>query len=79
MIVNFYTTLGCHLCEQALVILKQCIANDAGCTIVEIEIADDTDLLEKYGLIIPVVNVVGREGELGWPFNHQDLADFLKL
>jgi hypothetical protein len=75
MVINFYTTLGCHLCEQALAMLKS-LAMDI--TIVEVEIADDASLLEKYALIIPVVGVAKTEREIGWPFSAEQLERFIE-
>ena len=74
MIINLYTTLGCHLCEQALAMLQN-LAMDI--TIVEVEIADDERLLEKYGLTIPVVGVANTEQEIGWPFSVEELQEFI--
>ena len=74
MIINLYATLGCHLCEQALAMLQN-LAMDI--TIVEVEIADDERLLEKYGLTIPVVGVANTEQEIGWPFSAEELQEFI--
>jgi glutaredoxin len=74
MIINFYTTSGCHLCEQALAMLHK-LALDV--TVVEVEIADDELLLAKYGLVIPVVNVANTGQEIGWPFSAEELREFI--
>jgi hypothetical protein len=42
----------------------------------EIEISDSEQLIEKYGIRIPVVKVVSSGEELGWPFNQMALSDF---
>jgi len=42
----------------------------------EIEISDSEQLIEKYGIRIPVVKVVSSGAELGWPFNQIALSDF---
>ena len=46
-------------------------------TIVEVEIANDERLMEKYGLIIPVVGVETTEQELSWPFSVEELQKFI--
>lgn len=74
LIIKLYTTLGCHLCDQALAMLQN-LATDV--TIVEVEIADDGRLLEKYGLIIPVVGVEGCAQEINWPFTASELRSFI--
>ena len=77
--IILYTTLGCHLCEQALHLLQH--AQQAQQTqgrdmqIVEVEIAEDDALMERYGIRIPVLRVA--DAELGWPFNSEGLEQFL--
>lgn len=73
--VKLYTTSGCHLCEQALVLLEQ-----AGLSVELVEIADDDGLFERYGLRIPVVGRCRRNSsvdELNWPFDADQLAAWL--
>lgn len=54
MIVNFYTRPGCHLCEEARLMLKL-VQEDVSFTINEVNIEEDDALHEKYMLMIPVV------------------------
>lgn len=75
MQVNLYTTLGCHLCEQALQLLQFARLDDQEIEITEVEIADSDDLMAQYGIRIPVVAVCNRE--LGWPFDSRQLSEFL--
>lgn len=75
MIVTLYTTLGCHLCEQAHAMLLHLSANGWALEIDTVEIADDDDLIEKYGIRIPVLKTGGQE--LGWPFSLEELQVFL--
>ena len=75
MIITLYTTVGCHLCEQALAMLQNLPMN---ITIVEVEIADDERLMEKYGLIIPVVGVENSQQEISWPFSVEELGEFVE-
>ncbi|MBC7786379.1 MAG: glutaredoxin family protein [Methylophilaceae bacterium] len=75
MITKFilYSTLNCHLCENAELLLKQ--------TNVEwraIEIADNDDLLNLYGLKIPVLQNYLSKAELSWPFTQTDVERFCK-
>ncbi|HQC71240.1 MAG TPA: glutaredoxin family protein [Candidatus Competibacteraceae bacterium] len=58
-----YTTVGCHLCEQAL----RRVAEAGGCC-VTVEIADDETLLARYGVRIPVLRRPDCGVELDWPF-----------
>ncbi|WP_439134157.1 glutaredoxin family protein [Pseudomaricurvus sp.] len=68
-----YTTLGCHLCEDAKV-LAWPVLEHFDCRLQEIEIANDDELVERYGIRIPVVRFEGSEQELGWPFTQEQLA-----
>jgi len=68
MQVLLYTTLGCHLCEQALELAAP-ICRAAGLELVEVEIADSEALLARYGVRIPVLAIPGHEPDLGWPFD----------
>ena len=75
MVVKLYTTVGCHLCEQALAMLQNLAPN---VTIVEVEIAADEQLLEKYGLIIPVISAGENDMEINWPFSRNELYAFIQ-
>jgi len=61
-------TLGCHLCEQAEALLAP-LARERGWRLVQIDIATDDTLLERYGTRIPVLRDPLRDLELGWPFD----------
>jgi glutaredoxin len=75
MKTTLYTTLGCHLCEQALSQLYELQREGLPVDIHEAEITDSEILLEKYSLRIPVV-AAGAE-EIGWPFTLPELRAFL--
>lgn len=60
-----YTTSGCHLCEQA----ESLIRHQMGITARLMEIADDAELLERYGVRIPVLRRPETSEELDWPFD----------
>lgn len=78
MNVNFYTTVGCHLCEQALQVIARVQAGShPELRITEIDIADDDALIERYGIRIPVVKIPDADADLGWPFNEQTLVQYL--
>lgn len=86
--VLLYTTLGCHLCEDAMDLLKQYrtqqvtepMAENAGTEeieIEEIEISESESLVESYGLRIPVISKLHTSEELDWPFTLNDLTRYL--
>lgn len=67
----FYTTAGCHLCEHAESILV-----NASVRFSSVDIEEDLELIERYGIRIPVLaDAAGRE--LGWPFDGSMLMDWL--
>jgi len=72
MSVVLYTTVGCHLCEQARELVST-VAPDITLTLVDV--AEDDELLARYGERIPVLMNEGRE--LGWPFGLLDVQQFL--
>ncbi|MEM1111104.1 MAG: glutaredoxin family protein [Pseudomonadota bacterium] len=73
---TLYSTSACHLCEQAASMLQAWRDNGLGPEIEHIDIADDDELFERYGIRIPVL---GRSDgkELGWPFDMKELGNFL--
>ena len=75
MNITLFTTLECHLCDEALHMLQAIQTKGFEINIIEVEIADSETLREKYGVRIPVVSVA--EDEIGWPFANNELRDFL--
>jgi hypothetical protein len=69
--VVLYVRDGCHLCEEASVLLDEMIGRDAY-TRIDIE-ADDT-LLLRYGHRIPVLAVDGID-RLELSITHPDVVD----
>ena len=71
-----YHTEFCHLCEEAESIMLQ-----AGLAqrYRRIDIEPDEDLLEQYGVRIPVLKRMDTGQELSWPFDLDNIADFLKM
>lgn len=61
---TLYTTAGCHLCEQA----QALIARTLGRPVPEVDIADDDELMARYGVRIPVLRRADG-AELDWPFD----------
>ena len=66
-----YTTAGCHLCELANAILQN-LTSQYQLTIIATEIGDDDDLVERYGIRIPVVQFADNS-DIGWPFDQYDI------
>jgi glutaredoxin len=60
MNLQFYTKVDCPLCDKAKAKLKE-LQHEINFTIKEFDIYKDDTLLEKYQLMIPVVE---HEGEM---------------
>nr|MCS5564862.1 glutaredoxin family protein [Methylococcales bacterium] len=43
-----------------------------------VDIAEQDDLVERYGLTIPVVKRLDSGAELNWPFDPSELETFLR-
>lgn len=69
-----YSTSHCHLCDDAATILNKLAVNPF--TIVEI--TDNEQLLLTYSTRIPVLRREDNCAELNWPFNAQDIVQFLR-
>jgi len=75
-LIVFFTTSGCHLCEQAAVLLNELDALQH----IQINICDISDsesLVEQYGTRIPVLLRDDTQEELGWPFDKELLEQFI--
>lgn len=66
---------GCHLCEDALLVIARVCA-ELGESYVEIDIGSDPGLAEKYGAEIPVTMVDGRQHDF-WRVNETRLRTAL--
>mgnify|MGYP003958576535 CR=1 FL=1 len=70
-----YTTTACRLCEQAEKLLVKTL-DFAIFECNQVDIISSNELLERYGVRIPVL-VCGKSGqELNWPFNSSELHGF---
>lgn len=80
-----YTTVGCHLCEQAEQVLVPVLdyinRGDTGgeepLGVRPVEISDSPELMQRYGVRIPVIRLRDAESELSWPFDQAQVFEFL--
>ncbi|WP_137744352.1 glutaredoxin family protein [Robertmurraya siralis] len=63
-IVKLYTRNGCHLCEKAKAILLK-LKERYDFQYIEADIDKSDELTEKYGMMIPVVEINGEEVQFG--------------
>jgi len=67
-----YSTSGCHLCEQAEALLEQ-LGRELPLAWRVVDIANDEQLVKRYGIRIPVLRREADDSELGWPFDLDQL------
>lgn len=59
MIIDFYTRPGCHLCDDARKVLDP-MTKELSLPVLERDIETNDEWTEKYGLMIPVVEIEGE-------------------
>jgi glutaredoxin len=62
--VKLYMRQRCHLCEEAKGLLED-LQKNWDFEIVEVDIDLEDRLVEKYGIIIPVIEIDGEEVQAG--------------
>ena len=70
-----YGTEGCHLCEDAEQLVLQVMSNNE---FKHVDIIDDPHLVELYSTSIPVLAHVAANIALYWPFDLQQLQEFIR-
>lgn len=73
-----FGTSGCHLCEQAELIINDCLQNNLELTMETIDIAEQEQWQEQYALRIPVLYYPETKKDLGWPFDQTHVKEFIK-
>ena len=76
--LKFFTTEGCHLCEQAEELLSA-LQPEHMFNLDVIDISVEQELVEKYGLSIPVLLSTENKEELYWPFDADDIVSVLDI
>lgn len=75
MKVYLYMTAGCHLCDKAKQLIWPLILQYQF-RLVNVDIADDDSLIERYGISIPVLGAHEKFRELKWPFTEEEANNF---
>jgi len=76
--LNFYTTDGCHLCEEATALLQQLLTQGPEQYQIEvIDIIESDELVQRYGSRIPLIAKQGDVNDLGWPFDYPALLNYV--
>jgi len=77
--LTFYTTDGCHLCDEAKAFLQQLLEQRPDRYQIElVDVVESDKLVEQYGTRIPVVTKDGVQQDLAWPFDYTNLLSFVE-
>jgi hypothetical protein len=68
-------TSGCHLCDEAQALLVQCLDFDQ-VEVTLVDIADSDELVQLYGIKIPVLRCGESNNVLCWPFDSVAVSCF---
>jgi hypothetical protein len=71
-------TAGCHLCEQAEEIIRECLLNDYDQVVEHVDIAEQEHWQAQYAIRIPVLYHPATQKELAWPFDQADVERFIR-
>jgi hypothetical protein len=73
-----YSTSNCHLCEQAELLLKDCVIHN---DIIwrSVEISEYPTFLNLYEIKIPVLKREDNDVEIAWPFTTRDIVSLIEL
>ncbi len=76
-----FGTQGCHLCEEAEAVLEKSLEDtEGGMGNIQIEsadIADEEQWQKRYAVRIPVLYHEDSGRELDWPFDEQNIREFI--
>lgn len=81
--LTLFTKPGCHLCEEAKSVVDSVIqgfasTHDAEVSLTEVNILEDTQLIEKYAEEIPVLQIDGKTHAY-WRIDKERLESALLL
>ncbi len=77
MIIHFYSGEHCHLCDLAQQLLDD-LDTASSLQVSKIDVKSDHQLFHLYGARIPVLKRIDNDQELGWPFDMNDLREFVR-
>ncbi|WP_100641444.1 glutaredoxin family protein [Alteromonas facilis] len=75
MQLTLFTGPGCHLCDDAMQVINSLERREL--IIQSKNIRDDHELYHRYAVLIPVLRRDDSGSELRWPFNTEDVEQFL--
>ena len=76
--IKLFSSPGCHLCELGEEILFR-VQNTYKFQIEIVDISTSEELVEKYGIMIPVLLNPENGNHLYWPFNAEEIISLLSI
>ena len=73
--LKLYSSPECHLCDDAVVVLNETVKD---ILIESVNIEGKPELLMRYEIRIPVLQRLDNNAELDWPFDGDDVRQFLE-
>jgi glutaredoxin len=68
-----YSRVDCHLCDQVVLMLDR-----AGVSWRPVDIDADPELVKRYGIRVPVLQIPDSGRELFFPFSDDELLEFAR-
>lgn len=79
VLFHLYSSEGCHLCEQALALISNVIP-DHQMKVVDIidnQLEGEQNLVQLYGVHIPVLERLSDSTKLFWPFEQSQVVELI--
>jgi hypothetical protein len=79
VLFNLYSSEGCHLCEQAIELIGNVIPDHQinVVDIIDTNIEGEQNLVELYGVHIPVLERLSDNTKLFWPFEQSQVVELI--
>jgi len=76
---HLYSSEGCHLCEQAVELISNVIPDHQirVVDIIDTNIEGEQNLVELYGVHIPVLERLSDNRKLFWPFEQSQVVELI--
>ena len=79
ILFHLYSSEGCHLCEQAIELIGNVIPDHqiSVVDIIDAKIEGEQNLVELYGVHIPVLERLCDNHKLFWPFEQSQVVELI--
>ncbi|GAB5382309.1 MAG: glutaredoxin family protein [Aliiglaciecola sp.] len=77
MKLTLFSGKDCHLCDVAKALIHE-LEQESAIELEIIDIKSNHDFYHLYAVRIPVLKRMDNQMELGWPFDLQQLREFIR-